>query len=134
MRGARVTLFARDIDRARKLGDSAGVEVRPVDAVESSDVRVIINTTPVGMLGHDELSSPVPSTAFRGRLAAYDLVYNPLETKFLKDARTQGCQTISGIEMLVAQGARQFELWTQKKAPADLMRAAALELLDTQRR
>lgn len=133
-RGARVTLFARDPDRARDLGDSSGVAVHPVDAVESSDVRVIINTTPVGMVGHAEGSSPVRSSAFRGRLAAYDLVYNPMDTQFLRDARTEGCQTISGIEMLVAQGARQFELWTGREAPMDLMRAAALELLDTQRR
>ena len=116
-RGARVTLFARDPDRARGLADSAGVAVHPVDAVESSDVRVIINTTPVGMRGHDEGSSPVRSAAFRGRLAAYDLVYNPMETQFLKDARAEGCLTISGIEMLVAQGALQFELWTAREAP-----------------
>ncbi|HEX5736286.1 MAG TPA: shikimate dehydrogenase [Blastocatellia bacterium] len=133
-RGARVTLFARDTDRARGLADSAGVEVYPINALDSSHVRVIINTTPVGMRGHDEGSSPVRSAAFRGRLAAYDLVYNPMETKFLKDAREEGCQTISGIEMLVAQGARQFEMWTARKAPTDLMFAAALEKLDSQSR
>ncbi|HJQ69161.1 MAG TPA: shikimate dehydrogenase [Blastocatellia bacterium] len=131
-RGARVTLFARD--PARALAESAGVEVHPIDDLESSNVRVIINTTPVGMRGRDESSSPIGPEAFKGRLAAYDLVYNPLETKFLKDARAAGCLTISGIEMLVAQGARQFELWTAGEAPADLMRAAALEQLDSQSR
>ena len=133
-RGARVTLFARDPVRARGLADSVGAELYPLDALESSDVHVMINTTPVGMRGHDEGSSPVRSAAFRDRLAAYDLVYNPLETKFLKDAQKEGCQTVSGIEMLVAQGARQFEIWTGRKAPTDLMRAAALEKLDSQSR
>ena len=65
----------------------------------------------------------------RNRTAAYDLVYNPLETRFLQDARSMGCLTISGIEMLVAQAVVQFELWTGKKAPADLMREAALAKL-----
>jgi shikimate dehydrogenase len=86
------------------------------------------------MRGHDEGSSPVRSAAFRGRLAAYDLVYNPLVTKYLKDAQAEGCLTISGLDMLVAQGSLQFELWTAREAPSDLMRAAALEKLDTQSR
>jgi 3-dehydroquinate dehydratase/shikimate dehydrogenase len=133
-RDARVTLFARDPDRARGLADSAGVAIHPIDEIEASDVRVIINTTPVGMRGHDEGSSLVRSQAFRGRLAAYDLVYNPLVTKFLKDAQAEGCLTISGLDMLVAQGSLQFELWTAREAPSDLMRAAALEKLDTQSR
>ena len=126
-RGARVSLFARDTVRARELADAAGIPVYPIESLESSDARIVINTTPVGMRGHDESASPVSRAALKGRLVAYDLVYNPLETKFLKDARAEGCQTISGIEMLVAQGAMQFELWTGRKAPQDLMRDAALE-------
>jgi shikimate dehydrogenase len=124
-----VTLFARDVEKARSLSDAAGVAVHPIEMLESSDIRIVINTTPVGMRGHDEASSPIPAAALKGRLVAYDLVYNPLETKFLKDARAQGCQIISGVEMLLAQGALQFEMWTGKKAPTDLMRAAVLEKL-----
>jgi 3-dehydroquinate dehydratase/shikimate dehydrogenase len=126
-RGARVSLFARDPVKARELAEAAGIAVFPVESLESSDARIVINTTPVGMRGHDESASPVSRAALRGRLAAYDLVYNPLETIFLKDARAEGCQTISGLEMLVAQGAMQFELGTGRKAPRDLMRRAALE-------
>jgi shikimate dehydrogenase len=129
-RGARVTIFARDTRKARALADSAGVTVYPIEALESSDVRIIINTTPVGMLGRDEGASPVPAIALRGRLVAYDLVYNPLETRFLKDARAEGCHTISGVDMLIEQGALQFEMWTGKRAPTDLMRAAVLEKLE----
>ena len=128
-RGARVMFFARDPVKARGLAGAGGIPVYPIEALESSDARVVINTTPVGMRGHDETASPVSRAALKGRLVAYDLVYNPLETKFLKDARAEGCQTIGGIEMLVAQGARQFELWTGGKAPRDLMRDAALERL-----
>jgi len=126
-KGARVTIFARDVNKARALADSFGADVAPLESLSSSDVQVVINTTPVGLCGHSEDSSPVARSALRNRRVAYDLVYNPLETQFLKDARAEGCQIISGIEMLVAQAALQFELWTNRQAPLDLMREAALE-------
>ena len=122
-----MTLFARDTVKARELAESAGIPVYPIEALESNDARIIINTTPVGMLGHTESESPVPLSALKNRRVAYDLVYNPIETRFLKDARAEGCQTINGIEMLIAQGALQFELWTGSKAPQDLMRSAVME-------
>ena len=125
-RGARVEVFTRNPSAAHSLKDAFGVIVSPVEQLTSSDVRVVINTTPVGMYGHSQGSSPVPAEALRGRLIVYDLVYNPLETQLLIDARAAGCQTVSGIEMLIAQAALQFELWTGKKPPIDVMRAAAL--------
>ncbi|HEX8186071.1 MAG TPA: shikimate dehydrogenase, partial [Blastocatellia bacterium] len=128
-RGARVTVFARDPIKARALGESLGVSVAPLESLRSSDVQIIINTTPVGMHGHSEHLSPVPRPVLRNRRVAYDLVYNPLETQFLKDARDEGCHTISGIEMLIAQAALQFALWTGQQPPLDLMRRAALDKL-----
>jgi shikimate dehydrogenase len=126
-RGARVTIFARDVNRAAALADEFGVEVHNIAAFGESEVEIIINTTPVGMSRHDEGASVIPAEAWRGRRIAYDLVYNPLETQFLADARRMGCQVLSGIEMLVAQAARQFELWTGRQAPTETMRRAALE-------
>lgn len=131
-RGARVNLFARDTAKAREIVESFGVKVSAIDAVESSDVEILINATPVGMKGHSEETSPVPRAALKGRSIAYDLVYNPLETRFLREAREEGCRIITGIEMLVEQAALQFELWTGQKPPVDLMRAAALEKLVVQ--
>ena len=128
-RGAHVSLFARDTSKANRLAESFNIPVFPVESLEASDVRIVINTTPVGMKHHSEDSSPVPRSALRDRQIAYDLVYNPLETRFLREAREEGCQTISGIEMLIAQAALQFELWTGRKPPVDLMRDAALEKL-----
>jgi shikimate 5-dehydrogenase len=81
------------------------------------------------MRGHSEGKSPVPPEVLRGRDVAYDLVYNPIRTRFLKDAREKRCKTIGGLEMLVAQAALQFELWTGRKAPVALMREAALSKL-----
>lgn len=129
--GARVKIFARDVSRARGLAESFGVQVAPLDSLQSSDVQIVINTTPVGMHGHSEHASPVPRRALRNRLVAYDLIYNPLETQFLKDARGEGCQVVGGVEMLVAQAALQFKLWTGEQAPLDLMRRAVLEKLST---
>jgi 3-dehydroquinate dehydratase/shikimate dehydrogenase len=126
-RGARVTVFARDTSKASMSPGSFSVSVLPLESLASSDARVVINTTPAGMRGHSEGSSPIPAGTLRGRLIAYDLVYNPLETQFLKDARAEGCQVIRGLEMLIAQAALQFELWTGQKAPVDAMRKAAME-------
>jgi 3-dehydroquinate dehydratase / shikimate dehydrogenase len=127
--GARVSVFARNAARARAVAEAFNVPIFPIESLESSDAEVIINTTPVGMSGHDEEQSLAPRAAFRGRRIAYDLVYNPLETRFLKEAREEGCLTISGLEMLIEQAALQFQLWTGQKPPVDLMRAAALEKL-----
>lgn len=124
-RGARVTVFARDIDKAKQLRNEFGVSVTPIESFGASDVRIVINATPIGMRGHSEGSSPVDAASLQGRRAAYDLVYNPAETRFLRDARAQGCRTIGGLEMLVAQAALQFELWTGHQAPIGVMRSAA---------
>jgi shikimate 5-dehydrogenase len=61
----------------------------------------------------------------------YDLVYNPLETLLLRDARAAGCRTLGGLDMLVAQAQRQFEWWTGTRAPERAMREAAVEALRT---
>lgn len=126
-RDARVQVFARNPLRASEVTDSFGVKVSPFESLESSNAQIVINTTPIGMRGHSEGSSPVPRSALAGRAVAYDLVYNPLDTRFLIDARAAGCRTIDGLEMLVAQAALQFELWTGRKPPIDAMRKAAIE-------
>ena len=127
-RGARVTVFARDPFKARALADF-GVAVAPMEAIESSDVRVIVNATPVGMRGHSEGVSPIPRPSWHGRSVAYDLIYNPLETQFLRDAKAAGCETIGGLEMLIAQAALQFELWAGLRPPIVVMREAAFQHL-----
>jgi 3-dehydroquinate dehydratase / shikimate dehydrogenase len=80
---------------------------------------VIINATPVGM-GNPKVS-PLEEKELKGKII-FDLVYNPYETKLLKMARAQNLIAISGVEMFVHQGARQFEIWTGKPAPVDEMR------------
>jgi len=65
----------------------------------------------------------------RGVRLAYDLVYNPIETRFLREARAAGCETLSGIEMLLSQAAEQFKLWTGRESSLDVMRTAAMKSL-----
>jgi len=128
-RGASVAVFARDTDRAQPLADSFAVPVLPLEAISPSQCGILINTTPLGMLGHNEGLSPVPKAALANRRVVYDLVYNPIETRLLNEARESGCAAISGIEMLIAQAGLQFRRWTGKEAPLDVMREAGLRYL-----
>jgi len=123
-KGARVTVYARNREKARRLAANfadLGVQSAELSALAASGASILINTTPVGMAGVSAGESPVPREAFTGVKIAYDLVYNPFETRFLAEAREAGCKTISGVEMLVAQAARQFPLWTGQQAPRELM-------------
>jgi shikimate dehydrogenase len=86
---------------------------------------IIINTTSVGMIPNTN-ASPMPNgTAFPRAAIAFDLVYRPLQTKFLRDAENVGAKAIGGLGMLVHQGALSLKLWTRKDAPVSVMRDAA---------
>jgi shikimate dehydrogenase len=84
--------------------------------------RTVIHCTPVGMSPHVD-ETCVPAAMWRSDLTVMDIVYNPRETRLLKEARAAGCRTIQGIEMFLSQAILQFELWTNQTAPADVMRA-----------
>ena len=86
------------------------------------DTHVLIHCTPMGMWPNVHETS-VPATLLHPGLTVMDIVYNPRDTKLLKDAEAAGCRTIPGLEMFVHQAAAQFELWTNQAAPADVMRA-----------
>lgn len=85
------------------------------------DTRVLIHSTPVGMFPKADASC-VPAALLHPALTVMDIVYNPLETKLLKDAKHAGCKTIAGLEMFLHQAVAQFELWTSQRAPVDAMR------------
>jgi shikimate 5-dehydrogenase len=91
---------------------------------------VLVNTTPIGTFPDVE-ASPLPEGPFTGRLV-YDLVYNPPETRLLREARLAGCRTLGGLDMLIAQAERQFEWWTGMPPPAAVMRQAAVDALGSQ--
>ena len=86
------------------------------------DAQVLIHCTPVGMSPKAD-STCVPASLLHADLSVMDIVYNPLETRLLKDAKRAGCRTIPGLEMFLNQAVAQFELWTNQPAPVDVMRA-----------
>ena len=111
--GAKVTLFARDVSKAAPLFD---VSCQSLSSASFSGYDLVVNATPI---------APATQEQLRGARWVYDLVYNPIETQLLKEAREAGCQTLGGLEMLVAQAKNQFRLWTGKTASASIMYDAA---------
>ncbi|GAB4463010.1 MAG: shikimate dehydrogenase [Armatimonadaceae bacterium] len=134
--GASVTLANRNQERASAL--AAEVALAPVtviplteDAVGAALVGadVLVNTTSVGMYPETDALPPVPADALAPSVFVADLIYNPAETRLLSLARSRGCRTQNGIEMLVRQGAISFHHWTGIHPPVDVMRQAVEETL-----
>ncbi len=126
-RGANVFILNRTPQTAQKLARESGAKSIKRDDLKKMTFDVIINATPVGMANG---KSPLEDKEMNAKIA-FDLVYNPLETKFLQMARAKGMAVISGLEMFVNQGARQFEIWTGKPAPAAEMQHVVLTELQT---
>jgi shikimate dehydrogenase len=95
---------------------------------ELEDADIMVNATSVGMHPNDDQSVTDPSW-LRPNLCVMDIVYNPIETKLAKDAKSVGAKVVSGIEMLVYQGATSFEIWTGLPAPVKVMKKAILNKL-----
>jgi len=128
--GARATLFARDEVKGRALAEKFDAKFVRLDGSQFSGFDLVINATPVGT--HGEFADLTVATAdqLHGARLAYDLVYNPEETRFMREARAAGCRTMGGLTMLVSQAAEQFRLWTAREPPIEVMRAAARRALD----
>jgi 3-dehydroquinate dehydratase/shikimate dehydrogenase len=110
MFGCEVTAYGRSAEQTRHLADEFGV--RPAaweDRVHRSG-DVLINCTGVGMWP-DINDSPMPSDVLAGCRLVLDVIYNPLETRLLRDASAGGCRTLNGLDMFVRQAAMQFGLW-----------------------
>ena len=95
---------------------------------ELRDADLLVNATSVGMHPNVE-ESPVPSNLLRSDMAVFDIVYNPVETRLLRDARRVGAKTVDGVGMLVNQGAIAFKLWTGVEPPRDVMREPVVKAL-----
>ena len=92
------------------------------------DAEILVNATSVGMSPNDTVS-PAPAELLKTDLTVYDVIYNPIKTRLLKDAEAAGAMTIGGIDMLVWQGIMAFEKWTGQKPPFDLMKSQAMKFL-----
>jgi 3-dehydroquinate dehydratase / shikimate dehydrogenase len=121
-----VTVLARDARKAERFAEEFGFASDALNQAGRYKGDLLINATSVGMFpAIDEC--PLPADALNYRYV-FDMVYNPLETRLLREAR-RGSIVISGVEMFVAQAARQLELWTGYQAPAELMRDIVLRQL-----
>lgn len=125
--GASVTVCARRADSARAIADLVGGTVGDFPP-KAGSWDVLINATPAGT--GVEGQNPIEGARLDGEMV-FDLVYTPAETRLLAAARAAGCLTIGGLEMLVAQAERQFELWTGYKPPAGLFYQAATAVAET---
>jgi shikimate dehydrogenase len=102
----------------------------PLSRVEElkGKVDVVVNATPLGMRGF-RAEIPVPTAMLDGVKLVFDTVYNPMETPLIREAKKRGCRVVYGIEMLVHQGAKAFEIWTGIEPDVEVMRGAALRAL-----
>lgn len=128
--GARLTLFARDVEKGKGIAGKFGADWAPLQEASFADFDVVINATPLGTAHQFENQTPATAVQLRGARLAYDLVYNPTETKFLSEAQGAGCETLGGLAMLVAQGAEQFNLWTGESGVERVMLDAARKGLE----
>jgi 3-dehydroquinate dehydratase/shikimate dehydrogenase len=124
--GCQVRIHARNHLQAEEAAMLTSVQLGPWPP-EPGSWDLLINCTPVGMYPRVD-ETPIPAEQLTGRYV-YDLIYNPSVTRLLREAAAKGCQTIGGLEMLVAQAREQFQWWVGSKPQAGVMREAALKRL-----
>lgn len=119
---AKVTIYNRTKEKAEALAMEFGCNVALLtDTKKLAASDIIINATSVGMKPHEN-QTPIDTKSIQKNQIVFDAIYTPFETKLLKEAKKHGAKTIPGIEMLLYQGIAQFELYTGKNAPEDIMR------------
>ena len=124
-KGAEVFILNRTSETAQKLARQSGSKTIKKDALAKMSFDAIVNATPVGMAGIK--AAPILEAKDLNTRVVFDLVYNPLETPLIHMARQKGIPIITGIEMFVQQGARQFEIFTGKPAPEEEMFRVVLD-------
>jgi 3-dehydroquinate dehydratase/shikimate dehydrogenase len=130
--GAAVCICARRETAARELARAVGAEVVPRRALTTQTFDAILNATPVGMYPRDAIS-PLQPSELHCRIVM-DLIYRPERTRLLHLAAKKGIPTFSGVEMFLAQGVAQWELWMKHRAPVKVMRLAVLRALREEER
>ncbi len=129
--GAKVTIFARDTDKAKSLAEEFQADLQELKTQNSKleTFQIVVNATPLGTKGELENETPATGEQLKNIHLAYDLVYNPFETRFLCEARSANVPTIGGMAMLVAQAMQQQKIWTGLDAPMTEISRAVLKRL-----
>lgn len=126
--GAIVTIYNRTLEKAHKLAHEFGVRAAPLSAMANMEAKILINGTSIGM--HPNVDeTPVPKEYLKSDMIVFDTVYNPLETRLIKEAKEVGATTISGVEMFINQAAEQFKLFTHSKPNMTVLRKIVFDSL-----
>lgn len=136
--GAKIILTNRTSERAERLAEAVhayypgAVQTLLLDDEDAlgtaiSCAELLVQTTRIGMYPYGDALPPVPLNALHPNLLVYDLVYNPVETMLLREARQRRCRVLAGVKMLVYQGAAAFRLWTGVWPPTEIMERAVLQ-------
>jgi 3-dehydroquinate dehydratase / shikimate dehydrogenase len=123
--GAKVTVLARNADQAGELAGLVGCAHGALADLARHPWDILINATPLGSRAFPD-ETPVPADRHRPGSIVFDMTYDPLETRLLREASAAGCTIVDGLEMLLAQAVQQFEAWTGMEAPLDAMKTAAI--------
>ncbi len=123
--GASVSLFARNEERGTALANEFDIpfEGRVGERRMADDFDIVVNATPLGTAGSNAEYCVLSEPELTGIKLVYDLVYNPPETTLIREAQAAGVPAVNGLEMIIEQGAKQFEIWTGQQAPVHAMRA-----------
>ncbi len=128
---ARLVIVNRTATSGKRLAEKLGADYRSPDAFRPAEGSILINTTPVGMWPHVD-ALPLPVKYLRPGMMVMDIIYNPLQSRLIREAADMGCRVLNGVPMFVHQGALQFKLWTGKEAPLSAMRLAVKAALSRQ--
>jgi shikimate dehydrogenase len=127
--GVQITIANRSLERGEGLARNVECSFVPLKDLVEVEADILIQTTPIGMYPMLE-QCVISSVVFQRGMVVMDIIYNPLETRFLKLAKTKGCRTISGLTMFINQGAEQLRLWLGTKPPVAEMVSAVKRALD----
>lgn len=115
-----VLVAARRLEQAQSICADLGGEPIALETAPETGAELVVNTTPLGMSGPNQDRSPWPAGAWRPFMTAYDMVYNPLTTRFLTEAAGAGARTIDGLSMFIGQAEAQFAAWTGRTLPTGI--------------
>ena len=118
--------YNKNKERGVQLAKELGCRLASIRDIRDHDFDVLINCSPVGMSPNVE-ETPFLSRNLKKGMLVFDSVYNPPETRLIREARAAGCTVVTGVELFINQAVGQFELWTGKKAPIEAMREVLME-------
>jgi shikimate dehydrogenase len=129
---AKVTIYNRTIENAKKLAEEFNCSFEELKNY-SGDFDVLINATSLGMFPNI-YEIPIEKEKIKEGQIVFDIVYNPLETKLIREAKAKNCEIILGIEMLLEQAYEQFRIWNNKEPTKEKMRNALIKKLEEERK